>query len=324
MFDALIKRRKQTNLIEKVDRGIYAIDQMWTGNPKFSSCYLIEGDKIALFDTGLTIVVDRVLDSVEKIGYSPEDISYLIFSHIHCDHAGGAGSLCKNYPHLKVFAHEKGVPHLANPERLYKSMKKVFGDNAEKLYGNVIPVPEHRLHPLKDGEIIGLGKDRKLKVFHTPGHASHHLSLYDEKNKVLFAGEALGIYFPEVNVYFPSTPPPEFNLKEAVDSIRRLEKLEMRKVFFTHFGPAKNPQFAIQRSKEMLIDWGGIINEAMNESNDKSYISGRLFEEALKCIDHIKNDPEKYNKYKALIEFRSNFTCGPGYVRYFKKGGQVL
>ena len=153
------------NLIEKVDRGIYAIDQMWTGNPKFSSCYLIEGDKIALFDTGPTTVIDRVLDSVKKIGYSPGDISYLIFSHIHVDHAGGAGSLCKNYPHLKVFAHEKGVPHLANPERLYKSMKRVFGDNAEKLYGNVIPVPKDQLHPLKAGENIDLGKIESLRCF---------------------------------------------------------------------------------------------------------------------------------------------------------------
>lgn len=308
----------------EVDKGVYAIDQMWNDVAETSSCYLIEGDKIALFDTGPTTVIDRIIDSVKKLGYRPEDISYLVYSHIHVDHAGGAGSLCKRYPHLKVLAHENGVSHLADPEKLVKSMIRVFGEEAAgKMYGDVVSVPQDQLHPLKDQEIIDLGK-KQLKVFHTPGHAGHHLSLYDEYNKNLFVGEALGIYFPDVDIYFPSTPPPEFDLAMAVDSIERLEKLEIEKVFFTHFGPAKDTALALQKSKDMLIDWGKIIYKAMEENDDVSVILGRFTEEAMKCIDFFKNDPEKYKKYKDIVNYRSNITCGPGYIRYYKKGGRVI
>ncbi len=310
--------------IEKVDGGIYSIDQRFTGHLKYNSCYLIEGDTVALFDSGPATVIDNVLDSARGLGYSPEDISYLIFSHIHIDHIGGAGVLCRDHPHLKVMVHEKGVPHLVNPEKLYQSMKKVFGDMADQMYGDIIPIPEDRIHPLEDGEIIELGENRRLRVLHTPGHASHHLSLYDESHRVLFAGEALGIYLPDADVYFPSTPPPEFDLVSAVESVEKLERLELEKVLFSHFGPARDALTPIKRSREMLIEWGRIIYKAMGESDDRSYIMDRLSEESMKCIDHLKDDAEMYAQYAELVKFRSGTTCGPGYIRYFNKGGKVL
>ena len=310
-------------LVEKVDGGIYSIDQKFLGNLKYNSCYLIEGETVALFDSGPATVIDTVLGSARKLGYSPEDISYLIFSHIHIDHTGGAGVLCRDYPHLKVLAHEKGVPHLANPEKLYQSMKKIFGDMADQMYGDIIPVPENQLHPLKDGEVVDLG-GRQLRVLHTPGHASHHLSLYDESHGVLFAGEALGIYLPEADVYFPSTPPPEFDLLNAVESVEKLGKLTLEKVLFSHFGPARDALTPIRKSREMLVDWGRIIHQAMSESDDRAYIMNRLSEESMKCIDHLKGDPDMYEKYRELVTFRSGTTCGPGYIRYFKKGGRLL
>ena len=312
-------------LIEKVTRSIYALDQMWANTPKMSSCYLIEGDKIALFDSGPATVMDTVLDSAKGLGYSPEDISLLIFSHIHVDHAGGAGVLCKQYPHLEVLVHEKGAPHLADPERLRQSMIMVFGkEQADELYGDIAPVPESQLHPLRDGEIIDLGKEIRLKVFHTPGHAEHHLSLYDEVDGTLLAGEALGLYFPDVDVYSPSTPPPEFDLAAAVDSINRLEQLEARRVLYTHFGPAKDPRIAIQKAREMLINWGRTVSDAMSETDDRAYILEKLAEEAMTAVDHVSNESEDYIKYRQLMHFRATVTCGPGYIRYFKKGGRVL
>lgn len=311
--------------MEKVDRSIYSIDQMWTNTPKMSSCYLIEGGKVALFDTGPATVMDTVLDSAKTIGYGPEDISVLIFSHIHVDHAGAAGALCKKYPHLEAFAHEKGAPHLADPERLRQSMIKVFGETqADELYGDIVPISENQLRPLSDGEIIDLGKGIRLRVLHTPGHAEHHLSLYEEKHGTLLAGEALGVYFPDVDVYSPSTPPPEFDLAAAVDSIDRLEQLEPRKVLYSHFGPARDPRIAIQKAREMLINWGRAVSDAMSESDDRAHILTRLAEEAMTAIEHVRSEPESYNQYRQLMNIRATVTCGPGYIRYFKKGGRRL
>lgn len=309
---------------EKITKQIFGIDQMWMGNPKFTSSYLLVGDTLALLDSGPSTVIEQVLASVAELGYSPYDISYLIYSHIHVDHAGGAGLLCKQYPHLKVLVHEKGVTHLADPEKLCQSMKQVFGDNADLWYGEVMPVPQNQLQSLKDTEIIDLGKDLNLKVFHTPGHAVHHLSLYDEKNAVLFAGEALGVYFPEADVYFPSTPPPEFDLVGAVDSVERLARQAPNTILYAHFGQTPHPQTALKKAKETLVAWGSVIRQAMNESDERAFIMKRLTDAALESIEHLKDQSEMYDKYKHLIEFRSNYTCGPGYIRYFKKGGQVL
>ncbi|MDY6834639.1 MAG: MBL fold metallo-hydrolase [Chloroflexota bacterium] len=311
--------------MEMVDKNIYLIDQMWTNTPKMSSCYLIAGDKIALFDFGPATVVDTVLDSAKGLGYSPEDISLLICSHIHVDHAGGAGVLCKRYPHLKVLAHEKGVPHLADPERLRQSMIQVFGETqAGELYGDILPVPENQLRALGYGEIVDLGKGICLKVFHTPGHAEHHLSLYDEGSGTILAGEALGVYFPDVDVYSPSTPPPEFDLAAAVDSINRLEKLEPRQILYSHFGPAKDPQIAIHKAREMLVNWGRTVSDAMSKTEDRAQILEKLAQEAITAVDHVNRESADYAKYTQLMYIRATVTCGPGYIRYFKKGGQRL
>ncbi len=309
--------------IEQVNEKIYSIDQQWLDNVQYNSCYLIAGERVALYDTGPTTSMEKVLQSVEELGFRPEDISCLIYSHIHIDHAGSAGVFSTRYPHLQVLVHEQGAPHLANPEKLYQSMKRVFGEMAEKMYGDVVPVPEEQLRPLADGEIIDLG-GVQLRVLHTPGHASHHLCLYDDEHRVLFAGEALGIYLPEADVYFPSTPPPDFDLVSAVNSVEKLEKLPVEKVLFSHFGPAGDPVIPLKKAKEMLIDWGRIVYQAMSERDDTAYVLEKLSEESMKCIEHLRDAPELYRKYTELVRFRSGTTCGPGYIRYFKKGGVVL
>jgi glyoxylase-like metal-dependent hydrolase (beta-lactamase superfamily II) len=213
---------------------------------------------------------------------------------------------------------------MINPEKLVQSMKRVFGDNAEKWYGEVMPVPERNLHPLKDGEEIDLGNGKILEIRHTPGHATHHLSVFDRSGGSLLAGEALGVYLPEVNVFFPSTPPPEFDLEQAVDSIGKLEGLPIERVLFSHFGSVAQSQQAVKTAKEMLIRWGRVIHHAMTETSQPDEILGKLSEEALHAVEHIRDNNALYEKYKALVEFRSRFTCGPGYIRYFNKGGAVL
>ncbi len=310
---------------EKKDDYIHTIDQHFMGKAKTSSCYLIKGDKIALYDAGPTAVLEKVLNGIKEIGYNPEDISALFCSHVHMDHSAGAGTLCRELPNLRVYVHENGAEHLKNPERLTKSMLRVFGQElTDQFYGEMVPVPEDRIHPLKDGEIVDLGHGVSYRVIFTPGHAGHHLALYDENNKTIFAGEGLGIYFGEDDVYFPSTPPPEFDLGLAVQSIIKLEQLDCDKIYFSHFGPAKDPKQALQKSKELLISWGRAVGNAMQDSDDKEYIFGELLKESMHCLDHLDETSDAYAKYKEMNQFRCPTACGPGYYRYFKKGGKMI
>ena len=310
--------------VEKINAYTHCIDQMWMGNANFSSTYLVAGEKAALIDPGPSTVVDHVLGAAAGLGYRAEDIAYLICTHVHVDHAGGAGTLCTRYPHLTVLVHERGVEHLAEPQKLYASMKRVFGDSADTWYGDLLPVPSDRLSPLADGQVIDLGAGVALRAVHTPGHAVHHLSLYDESSRSLFAGEALGVFFPEVNIYFPSTPPPEFDLAGAVESVERLEGLPLDSVLYAHFGRSREPSEAVKQAKDMLIRWGRVVHGAMQEKDDTAYALGKLTEESLSSIERLKGSTELYNKYKLLVEYRAQFTCGPGYIRYFKKGGRPL
>jgi len=310
--------------IEKLHAHLFAIDQRWLDHAKFASTYLLVGDRVALFDTGPTTVIEHVLDAVREIGYEPEEIDCLVFSHIHVDHAGAAGSLCRRYPRLRALAHERGVPHLANPSKLVESMRRVFGENAERWYGAVEPVPEAQLAPLADGDVIDLGRGVRLRVVHTPGHAVHHLSLFEEKSGALLAGEALGVYFPEAEVHFPSTPPPEFDLVRAVGSIEKLAALNPQQVLYAHFGPVPNAETSLRAAREVLVDWGRIVHHALQGQGDIAHVSEKLSEAALKRIAHLSDRPELYGRYKSLVEYRSRYTCGPGYVRYFKQGGSVL
>lgn len=239
------------------------------GFEQFIGCYVIRREKLALVDVGPSSCSQNLLQGLDELGVDPGDVEYIFITHIHIDHAGGIGKILPAMPRAKVVVHEKGKKYLVNPEKLWQGSKKVLGELADE-YGMIYPVPEERILTPDDGEIFDLGEGIELEALLTPGHAPHHLSFLERGNKILFIGEAGGVY--TLGKIRPSTPPP-FNLGQMLSSIDKLVRLEPALLCYAHFGSATDSVNKLLSYGNQLNLWrriilGSISNE---ESSDKIY-----------------------------------------------------
>src|SRR5436853_3335161 len=178
--------------------GLSAIDTVMTGRFLVTSAYLLDAVEPALVETGPSTSAEHVERGLAQLGMGPGDLAHVIVTHIHLDHAGGAGTIARRYPNARLWVHERGAPHLADPTKLVASTARTYGeDRMRRFFGVVEPVPAERLTAISDGDRIPLG-DRDLSVFATPGHASHHVCLEDSRTGAVFAGDALGVHLPDV------------------------------------------------------------------------------------------------------------------------------
>ncbi|GAH08832.1 unnamed protein product, partial [marine sediment metagenome] len=173
--------------VSKVAENIYMIDDQLYSIPKYGSVYLINEEKKALIDSGPTTSANSVLNGIKAIGVRPEDIDYIIVTHIHLDHAGGVGVLLRYMPQAQVVVHYKGARHLVNPAKLISSMIADQGEEVMIRYGEVVPIESSRVQAIYDGDTIKLSDRQVLKFVDAPGHASHELCIYESRNN--------GIYF---------------------------------------------------------------------------------------------------------------------------------
>src|SRR5262245_40852020 len=166
------------------------------GKTNITSGYLLHGREPALVETGPTTSVQAVTAGLGSLGLGPPDLAHIVVTHIHLDHAGGVGTLARHFPTATVWVHERGAPHLADPQKLVASATRVYGEERlQRLFGPVEAVPPDRVRAVADGDAIPLG-DRHLDVLYTPGHASHHVALVDSRSGAVFTGDALGIHLP--------------------------------------------------------------------------------------------------------------------------------
>ena len=220
--------------------------------------YLFCGERKAIIDVGPRLVIPNLLAALAELGVSPLEIDYIILTHIHIDHAGGVGTALKTMSRAEVVAHPQALSHLINPARLWKSSLKTLGDLAAA-YGEIEPVPEDRIIAAADLMEIDLGCGLKLEVHLTPGHAPHHLSLYEPAGGVLIAGETAGVCVRgEVR---PATPPP-FKLKETLDSIDKLIALAPQKICYGHFGCYDGALEKLTLLRQKLLVWREIVSRA--------------------------------------------------------------
>lgn len=249
-----------------VNRHTHMIGLPCLGIRELLSSYVLTGERNAIFEAGTTNTAPLLLEGLDQLGVRREDIDYLIVSHIHLDHAGGAGFLAGELPAAKVLVHEKGARHLIDPARLVAGTQKVFGEKrVMELYGEVLPVPAERVIPLRDGDLVDLGGGRQLKVIHTPGHAPHHISLYDPFTQGIFSGESLGVWVEDIKVFSPSTPMPDFNLDHSIASILRLLEYGSEIVYFSHYGYTEDVQNTFYKIIGQLICWGEIVRSGPEE-----------------------------------------------------------
>ncbi|MFQ5837450.1 MAG: MBL fold metallo-hydrolase [Thermoplasmata archaeon] len=245
-----------------VDENIYLIDVMMFGEPNFGGVYFIDDERRTIVETGTSHDYPRILSALKQLNVEPSSVQNVIVTHIHLDHAGGAGYLLDYLENAKVYVHERGFPHLARPERLLESASRALGE-AFKDYGTLKPMPETRMVALRGGEVLDLG-GRELEFIYTPGHARHHLCVLDRSTRSLFAGDAAGIYFPEDERLIPTTPFPEFDLPRAIETMRTVARLNPKALLYTHFGPRQDAQKALRNQQAEYERWGRQSKELLD------------------------------------------------------------
>ncbi len=198
-----------------------------------------------IVDPGPEASVETLLDAL-----GDEQPRALLLTHIHFDHAGAAGALVRDWPDLEVWVHERGARHLADPTRLVASAKRLYGDAFDRLWGEVVPIPEANLRVLRGGE-----SQDGWDVAHTPGHASHHVSYRHQATGWVFAGDTAGVRLPPGSLLLPPTPPPEFDLAAWRTSIDTIEAWEPQALAITHFGDYSDVGEHLDRMREGLARW---------------------------------------------------------------------
>ncbi|MGH3256076.1 MAG: MBL fold metallo-hydrolase [Streptosporangiaceae bacterium] len=217
--------------------------------------YLIRGDRPCLVETGTAPSAPIVRDALASLGIGPGDLATVVVTHIHLDHAGGAGDIAAMFPAADIVVHHRGARHLADPSRLMAGARAVYGAALDRLFGVLAPVPAERIIALEDTGTVDLGGGRRLDSHYSPGHAKHHVGLIDSATGDLYVGDAAGVYLPETGDVRPATPPPDFDLEVALASIRKFAALEPSRLLFSHYGPVTSITETLERSVEEIRVW---------------------------------------------------------------------
>lgn len=212
-----------------IDTGLYG--------PGRTAAYLILQDSGAtIFDTGATSSLPSIMARLGELGVVAADVAQIVLSHVHLDHAGGAGALMKACPNATLIVHPRGARHMIDPRKLDSSSRLVYGDEVfEEMFGSLIPVPAERVRTVEDGEEIGT-----FKFFDSPGHAYHHIVMLDQLSGELFAGDAFGLAYPEFEFGLPSTSPTQFDPGAALETYEKIIGLAPTRVLIAHFGPIRD------------------------------------------------------------------------------------
>jgi glyoxylase-like metal-dependent hydrolase (beta-lactamase superfamily II) len=212
-------------------------------------CYLLEtSDGLALNDCGPSTCVRSLEEGLGRLGLALSDISHLLLTHIHLDHAGAAGVLVRKHPGLQVHVSEIGAPHLVDPSRLEKSARRLYGNAFDDLWGELAPVPEENVHTLEDARLAG------LEVVPSPGHASHHVC-YLAPDRTLYAGDAAGVRIQPDTYVSPPTPPPEFDLGAWLRALDEIERRQPDRLALIHFGLVDDPGPHLEQLRRRLVEW---------------------------------------------------------------------
>jgi len=272
----------------KVAEHIYMVDVGVAGAKNFIASYVLKGEKTIVVETGPISSVYNLIRSLNELKVKPEEVAYVAVSHIHLDHGGGVGPMLRYLPNAKVVVHQRGVLHLANPEKLWQQAQAVLGRVAE-IYGKPEPVPFDRIVAAQDGMVLDAG-GVILRVLETVGHAPHHLSFYEPLSNGIFTGDSAGIYLNEIGVIVPTTPAP-FRLDMALASLEKMAKLKPSTLYYTHFGVAEKAEEKLQVYANQLKLWASIAKEVIEGGGSLDEMRQKIFEhdDAVRmAVEHVK------------------------------------
>lgn len=257
-------RANASEFCRHLSHGITVIDTGFV-RPGFDAAYLVvENGRAAYIDTGPNDAVPRLLAALETVGLDRSAVDYVIPTHVHLDHAGGAGLLMRELPAARMLIHPRGARHMIDPSALMEGVRAVYGvEVANRDYGELVPVPEERVTTSSDGMVVELG-GRPLRFMDTPGHAKHHHCIWDEASRGWFTGDTFGIAYPELHTpqgpyVVPATAPIQFDQEALHASVARLLAERPLLMYLTHFGAVANPE---QLSVQFLAQVDAMVSAA--------------------------------------------------------------
>lgn len=298
--------------------GVHRIDLNWNGYPGQVASYLYDGgDGLAVVETGPASTLAAVLDAIRAIGRDPEEVTHILVTHVHLDHAGGAGALLRHTPRARVHVHPRGVAHLADPSRLIASATQLYGGMMDTLWGAMVPVPEDRLVVLHDGDEVRVGS-RRLRAVDTPGHAVHHHAYHDPDAGLVFTGDVGGIRIQRLPYVSAPTPPPDIDLRAWRRSLDRLRALRPSQLLLTHFGGVDDAGWHLDDLSGRLDAWARWMAEQAAAGTDSSTLAAALAQRATADIVAATRSADAARAYELAVPYP---MMAAGLERWWKKHG---
>jgi glyoxylase-like metal-dependent hydrolase (beta-lactamase superfamily II) len=299
--------------------GMSYVDLQFLGRPQAIATGVIAGaGETALVDPGPASCLETLEQGLHAQGIRLADVTHLLLTHIHLDHAGAAGTIVRRHPHVQVLVHERGATHLIDPAKLLDSATRLYGEDMDRLWGEFLAVPEANVRALRGGERVGAG-GRTFDVAYTPGHASHHVSYFDAASGVAFVGDTGGICI-DGGYVLPPTPPPDIDIEAWEGSMRRIETWRPQTLFLTHFGPSSFPPAVhLQALAENLHRTAGIARDTLREAGTDEDRRIRFAEAVRRELRRRMTDAQMAS-YGVAAPFEMLWL---GLARYWRKRGSA-
>jgi glyoxylase-like metal-dependent hydrolase (beta-lactamase superfamily II) len=299
-----------------LSRGLSYIDLEFLGRPHAIASGIVQSAAgVAIVDPGPTTCLATLELGLQQHGIRWHDVRHIVLTHIHLDHAGATGTIVRAHPHVTVFVHERGAPHVADPQKLIDSAARLYGDDMNRLWGEIAPVPQRNLVTLAGGERIDAG-GRTFEVAYTPGHASHHVSYLDRSSGVAFVGDTAGVCI-DGGYVLPPTPPPDIDVEKWRASLDALEAWSPDTIFLTHFGPIGSVRPHLETLWQHLLEMARWVRHTLDEPGSDEERS-RTFAERLRHDMRRQMNEVQIAAYPVAAPFELLWL---GLARYWRKKG---
>ncbi len=293
---------------------VHTLDLNFQGTPKAIASYLIEGPTgFFLIETGPGSSLKTLLARLEEKGLATKDIGHVLVTHIHLDHAGAAGWFAQNG--AQVYVHHVGAPHLIDPTRLLDSAGRIYGPLMDSLWGDTLPAPAERVTSLYDEDEINIA-GLSITALDTPGHAYHHHVFVIDN--VAFTGDAAGVRIAGTSLVDLPAPPPEFNLEAWLETIKRLQSLNFKTLYPTHFGPLDNPERHLASFARIMVEAASRVKQRLEEGADRQEIVEDYLIWHRSRAETAGMATKEYERYELA---NPHYMSVDGITRYWRKKG---
>ena len=297
--------------VSNIADGISVIDSGYFSKD-FAAIYLLrQGNEVAIIETGNKYSATNVQKALEMDGLNFSDVAYIIPTHVHLDHAGGAGELMNRCQNAQLIVHPRGARHMINPSKLIAGAIAVYGEaNFKKLYGEITPIESSRVIEADDNFILDF-EGRELKFIDTPGHARHHFCVWDKQTESMFTGDTFGISYRDLDkeneVYiFPSTSPVQFDPEALIKSIYKIMEYKPQRVCLTHFAAIKPTQKVVDQLIDGIHFVSNLAKKYATENDAELIIQDEMMSYFLKGIKKVGNDDLEFCRDRLKLDVEIN------------------